>query len=264
MRSRSRSSRAFEWPSSASTALAPTRLLRDGVQDGGRSGRGGGGGRRHDRHREPGGGRRSRRPNGEWFGADVPIHFHGHNDFGLATAAAVAAVRAGASWIQGTVNGMGERAGNANLPEIALALRALYGVETNLRLDRARGVLGAAPRSLGLRARAVEAGRRREPLPPRDRERWPASSMTRRRSSRTPPSSSPPKRSDRARQEERASTRSGSRPKSSGSISPTTNSAELLAARQGAGHEKARARHGRRVSRARTWLSTTRSSSAAE
>src|SRR6476619_1796259 len=76
----------------------------------------------------------------EWLGKDVPIHFHGHNDFGLATAAAVAAVRAGASWIQGTVNGMGERAGNANLPEVALTLRAVYGVESNLRLDRIRDV----------------------------------------------------------------------------------------------------------------------------
>jgi isopropylmalate/homocitrate/citramalate synthase len=73
----------------------------------------------------------------EWLGPDVPVHFHGHNDFGLATAAAVAAVKAGAEWIQGTINGMGERAGNANLGEIALALRALYGVDTNLRLDRA-------------------------------------------------------------------------------------------------------------------------------
>jgi isopropylmalate/homocitrate/citramalate synthase len=59
---------------------------------------------------------------GDWFGGERPVHFHGHNDFGLATAAAVA----------------GERAGNANLPEIALALRGLYGVETNLRLDRVR------------------------------------------------------------------------------------------------------------------------------
>jgi isopropylmalate/homocitrate/citramalate synthase len=74
----------------------------------------------------------------EWVGPDRAVHFHGHNDFGLATAAALAAVRAGADWIQGTVNGMGERAGNANLPEIALALRGLYGVETNLRLDRVR------------------------------------------------------------------------------------------------------------------------------
>ena len=76
----------------------------------------------------------------EWVGPDVPVHFHGHNDFGLATAAAVAAVRAGARWVQGTINGMGERAGNANLGEVALTLRALYGVESNLRLERVRDV----------------------------------------------------------------------------------------------------------------------------
>jgi isopropylmalate/homocitrate/citramalate synthase len=70
----------------------------------------------------------------------VPVHFHGHDDFGLATAAAVAAVRAGAAWVHGTVNGMGERAGNADLAEVALTLRALYGVETGLRLDRVRDV----------------------------------------------------------------------------------------------------------------------------
>jgi isopropylmalate/homocitrate/citramalate synthase len=74
----------------------------------------------------------------EWVGPGVPIHFHGHNDFGLATAAAIAAVRAGARWVQGTINGMGERAGNANLPEVALALRGLYGVNTDMRLDRVR------------------------------------------------------------------------------------------------------------------------------
>jgi isopropylmalate/homocitrate/citramalate synthase len=70
----------------------------------------------------------------------LPVHFHGHNDFGMATASAAAAVRAGATWIHGTINGMGERAGNANLGEVAVALRALYGVETNLRLDRIRAV----------------------------------------------------------------------------------------------------------------------------
>jgi len=68
-------------------------------------------------------------------GPDVPLHYHGHDDFGLATAGAVAAVKAGADWIHGTVNGMGERAGNANLPEIALALEALYGYMTNLNLE---------------------------------------------------------------------------------------------------------------------------------
>ncbi len=70
----------------------------------------------------------------------MPIHFHGHNDFGLATAGAVAAVRAGASWVHGTINGMGERAGNANLGEVAMALHALYGTETNLRLEKLREV----------------------------------------------------------------------------------------------------------------------------
>jgi isopropylmalate/homocitrate/citramalate synthase len=75
-----------------------------------------------------------------WVGPDIPVHFHGHNDFGLATASAVAAVRAGARWVQGTINGMGERAGNANLGEVALTLHALYGVESNLRLDRIRDV----------------------------------------------------------------------------------------------------------------------------
>ncbi|HUY71310.1 MAG TPA: hypothetical protein VMV08_03650 [Gaiellaceae bacterium] len=76
----------------------------------------------------------------ELVGPGVPVHFHGHNDFGVATASAVAAVRAGASYVQGTINGMGERAGNANLGEVALALRALYGVASNLRLDLIRSV----------------------------------------------------------------------------------------------------------------------------
>ena len=74
----------------------------------------------------------------ELVGPEIPVHFHGHNDFGLATANAVAAVRAGARWIHGTVNGMGERAGNANIAEVALALHALYGVETPLDLTRMR------------------------------------------------------------------------------------------------------------------------------
>jgi isopropylmalate/homocitrate/citramalate synthase len=76
----------------------------------------------------------------ERVGPGVPVHFHGHDDFGLATAAAVAAARAGARWIHGTVNGMGERAGNAHLSEVALALRGLYGVATKLRLELAREV----------------------------------------------------------------------------------------------------------------------------
>jgi isopropylmalate/homocitrate/citramalate synthase len=69
---------------------------------------------------------------------EVPVHWHGHDDFGLATAAAVAAVQAGATWVHGTVNGMGERAGNADLAEVGLALEALYGIPTRLRLEHVR------------------------------------------------------------------------------------------------------------------------------
>ena len=75
---------------------------------------------------------------GSWVGPDIPIHWHGHNDFGLATASAVAAVRGGARWIQGTINGMGERAGNADICEVALALQCLYDVPVELDLTKAR------------------------------------------------------------------------------------------------------------------------------
>jgi len=69
---------------------------------------------------------------------EIPVHWHGHDDFGLATASAVAAVQAGATWVHGTVNGMGERAGNADLVEVALALEALYEIPTRLDLGQAR------------------------------------------------------------------------------------------------------------------------------
>lgn len=74
-----------------------------------------------------------------WTG-DTPIHWHGHNDFGLATASAIAAVRGGAQWVQGTINGMGERAGNADICEVALALQCLYGIPVELDLSKAREV----------------------------------------------------------------------------------------------------------------------------
>src|SRR5712692_140864 len=85
----------------------------------------------------------------QWVGPNTPVHFHGHNDFGMATACAVAAVRAGASWIQGTINGMGERAGNADIGEIALALRCLYDVPVALDLTKIREVSEFVQRASG-------------------------------------------------------------------------------------------------------------------
>jgi isopropylmalate/homocitrate/citramalate synthase len=85
----------------------------------------------------------------EWVGERVPLHFHGHNDFGLATACAIAAVRGGAEWIQATINGMGERAGNADLGEVAMALSGLYGVPVELNLKKIREVSELVRRSAG-------------------------------------------------------------------------------------------------------------------
>jgi 2-isopropylmalate synthase len=63
----------------------------------------------------------------------VPIDVHCHNDFGLAVANSLAAVEAGAREVQCTINGLGERAGNADLEEVVMSLKSIYGVETSIR-----------------------------------------------------------------------------------------------------------------------------------
>jgi len=67
---------------------------------------------------------------------DLEIEMHAHDDLGLATANTLAAVRSGASHVNTSVNGLGERAGNAPLEEVALALRQCYGIKTNLALHQ--------------------------------------------------------------------------------------------------------------------------------
>ncbi|MEM4656921.1 MAG: hypothetical protein QXX77_00695 [Candidatus Methanosuratincola sp.] len=64
-----------------------------------------------------------------------PIEVHCHNDFGMATANTLAGVAAGASAVHVTVNGMGERAGNTPLSEVALGLKLLMGVDSNIKLE---------------------------------------------------------------------------------------------------------------------------------
>lgn len=66
----------------------------------------------------------------------TPVSVHCHNDFGLAVANTLAAVEHGAAAISTTVNGIGERSGNAATEECAAALAVLYGTPTNIRLDR--------------------------------------------------------------------------------------------------------------------------------
>jgi 2-isopropylmalate synthase len=62
----------------------------------------------------------------------VPISVHCHNDFGMAVANSLAAVEAGAQQVHCTVNGLGERAGNASLEEVVVALHMLYKYKTNV------------------------------------------------------------------------------------------------------------------------------------
>lgn len=66
---------------------------------------------------------------------DLEIEMHAHDDLGLATANTLAACRAGATHVNTTVNGLGERAGNAPLEEVALGLKKLYGLDTGLDLS---------------------------------------------------------------------------------------------------------------------------------
>jgi isopropylmalate/homocitrate/citramalate synthase len=66
----------------------------------------------------------------------LPIEFHAHNDFGLATANSLAAITAGAEVVHTSVIGLGERVGNAALEEVAVAATVLEGISTRLNLER--------------------------------------------------------------------------------------------------------------------------------
>ncbi len=84
----------------------------------------------------------------------MELEIHAHDDLGLATANSLAAVRAGATHVNTTVNGLGERAGNAPLEEAVVALSELYGLDTGI--DR---------RQLH-RISALVAGASGRPVPP--------------------------------------------------------------------------------------------------
>ncbi len=68
--------------------------------------------------------------------APVPIQVHCHNDYGLAVANSLAAAEAGATIVDVTVNGLGERAGNTPLDEFVMALRVFYGVDLGIRTEK--------------------------------------------------------------------------------------------------------------------------------
>lgn len=68
----------------------------------------------------------------------IEVEMHTHNDFGMATANALAGVRAGATWVGVTVIGLGERAGNAALEEVVMALKYLQRIDLNFKTTKFR------------------------------------------------------------------------------------------------------------------------------
>ncbi|MCL5290943.1 MAG: homocitrate synthase [Actinobacteria bacterium] len=82
----------------------------------------------------------------------LEVEMHTHDDFGMATANAIAGVKAGASWVNTTVNGLGERAGNAALEEVVMAMKYIGGLDVGIKTEMFRElseyVAGASARTI--------------------------------------------------------------------------------------------------------------------
>lgn len=79
-----------------------------------------------------------------------PLSVHCHNDFGLAVANTLSALRAGAQQAHVTVNGIGERAGNASLEETVVSLYSLYNTETDINVEMLYDVSRTVSRITGI------------------------------------------------------------------------------------------------------------------
>ena len=71
---------------------------------------------------------------------ELDIEVHTHNDLGMATANAIAGIKAGARFVNTTVNGLGERAGNAALEEVVMALKVSCGIDPGIETHRFREI----------------------------------------------------------------------------------------------------------------------------
>jgi homocitrate synthase NifV len=80
-------------------------------------------------------------------GPRVELGFHGHNDLGMATANSLAALQAGADCVDVTVNGLGERAGNAPLEQVAAACQLSQGIDLGMKLEAIQGLSQAVSRA---------------------------------------------------------------------------------------------------------------------
>ncbi len=81
--------------------------------------------------------------------AKVPIEMHTHNDFGMATANAVAGIQAGATFLSTTIMGIGERTGNAALEELVIAAKYILHKDTGIETARFRELAEYVARASG-------------------------------------------------------------------------------------------------------------------
>jgi D-citramalate synthase len=87
----------------------------------------------------------------------VPLGVHCHNDFGMAVANSIAALGAGVEEVHATVNGLGERAGNAALEEIVVTLKALYKLDLNIKTELLYGTSQLVSRLTGIHVQPNKA-----------------------------------------------------------------------------------------------------------
>lgn len=88
---------------------------------------------------------------------DLDLEMHAHDDLGLATANSLAAVRGGATYVNTTVLGIGERAGNAPLEELVVGLDTLYGYETGVDLSDYRAVSDLVADAAGMSVSPIKS-----------------------------------------------------------------------------------------------------------
>ena len=81
----------------------------------------------------------------------IPIEIHCHNDFGLAVANTIAGALAGAQYLSTTINGLGERCGNASLEEVVMAIRVLYDLDLGIDTTALCALCADAERRSGVR-----------------------------------------------------------------------------------------------------------------
>jgi len=87
----------------------------------------------------------------------VPLGVHCHNDFGMAVANSIAALGSGAEEVHATINGLGERAGNAALEEIVVTLKTLYKLNLNIKTELLYGTSQLVSRLTGVHVQPNKA-----------------------------------------------------------------------------------------------------------